>query len=174
MANHSVTGRMAEHLVCAELGRRNLIASTFTHNIPRFDLVVADQLGNTLPIQVKGSNSDSWSFDGTKLMEIHFDAVAEIQTIVSETPCPTPDLIWVCVAIVSEEQQKDGQRDRFFILTECEIHRICIQNYCTMLEVYRGHRPKNWRSETFYWNTDDLAKYENKWELIRERLDASA
>lgn len=34
---NKLTGQLAEHLVCAELGRRGLIATPFSGNVPTFD-----------------------------------------------------------------------------------------------------------------------------------------
>ena len=165
-----LTGRLAEHLVCAELARRNLIATTFTHNVPRFDVLVTDDQCRTVPIQVKGTNDSSWTFEASTWMDIRFDETNEIQIILGEKPSATPDLIWVCVVVKTVEQQ---QQDQFFILTERDIQQICVNNYRAMLEKYGGHRPRSWKSLRFFWNTDDLVAFVNKWEIIQERLKCS-
>ena len=58
--NNRLAGQVGEYLVCAELGRRGLIATSFTGNVPEFDLIVADGSLKTLPVQVKTSRGLSW------------------------------------------------------------------------------------------------------------------
>jgi len=165
------TGRLAEHLVCAELGRRGLVATTFTHNIPKFDLVVVDDNCCMLPIQVKGTNDLSWTFDADKLMEINFDEEKQTQSIVGIKACSDPELIWVCVVVKPPTNPSESQpRDQFFICTKRKIHQICVNNYRMMLERYGGHRPRKWKSLRYFWSTADLGEFENKWETIRERM----
>jgi len=159
---------MAEHLVCAELARRKLIATTFTHNIPKFDVLVADDQCRTIPIQVKATSDGSWRSSADTWMNIEFDEAKKIQVIMGEKTCATPDLIWVCV--VARPAEPAQQADQFFILTEREIQQICISNYQEVLAKYSGQRPRNWRSLDFWWNTSDLSAYENKWETIKGRL----
>src|SRR5690554_8200812 len=48
------------NLVCAELGKRGFIVTSFTGNVPEFDLIVADGSLKTLPVQVKTSRGLSW------------------------------------------------------------------------------------------------------------------
>ena len=54
--SNKLAGQVGEFLVCAELGRRGLIATSFTGNVPEFDLIVADGSLKTLPVQVKTSS----------------------------------------------------------------------------------------------------------------------
>ena len=53
--NNKLAGQIGEFLVCAELGKRGLIATPFSGNVPAFDILAADDLCNTVPIQVKAS-----------------------------------------------------------------------------------------------------------------------
>ena len=71
--NNKLTGQVGEFLVCAELGRRGLIATPFAGNVPAFDILAADELCRTVPIQVKASNSDNWPADARHWMDIEFD-----------------------------------------------------------------------------------------------------
>ena len=57
---NKLVGQAGEYLVCAELARRGLIATSFTGNVPEFDLIVADETLRTIPIQVKTSRGNSW------------------------------------------------------------------------------------------------------------------
>ena len=62
-----VTGRstqlarqIGEHLVAAELGRMRFIATPFAGNVPNFDLLVANEAGTAIPVEVKAINGPSW------------------------------------------------------------------------------------------------------------------
>jgi Holliday junction resolvase-like predicted endonuclease len=57
--SNKLAGQVGEFLVCAELGRRGLIATPFSGNVPEYDLIVADESLKTLPVQVKTSRSHS-------------------------------------------------------------------------------------------------------------------
>ena len=65
-----LTRQVGEHLVAAELGRRGLIAAPFAGNVPLFDLLAADEHGNSIPIQVKAINGPSWQFRITQFLEV--------------------------------------------------------------------------------------------------------
>ncbi len=40
-----LTGQVGEYLVAAELARRGLIATTFTGNVPHYDIIASDERG---------------------------------------------------------------------------------------------------------------------------------
>ena len=78
--NNKLAGQIGEFLVCAELGRRGLIATPFSGNVPAFDVLVADDFCRTLPIQVKASRSDNWQSDARDWMDITLDSETGVQT----------------------------------------------------------------------------------------------
>ena len=49
-----LTKQTGEYLVAAELSRRGFIATTFTGNVPSYDIVAVGRGGNTALVQVKG------------------------------------------------------------------------------------------------------------------------
>src|SRR5437667_10917347 len=112
-----LAGQIGEHLVCAELGRRELIATSFARNVPTFGVLAVDESGRTVPIQVMASRSDNWPSQATRWMQLQVDTVTGRQTYAGLTQLTTPDLIWVCVAIAKANSQN---HDRFFILTEAD------------------------------------------------------
>ncbi len=79
----------------------------------------------------------------------------------------TPDLIYVCVAVAALES---AQRDRFFILTMKRLQDICIRNYTSWMEQHDWMRPRKADSFDLRYDVEDLEEFEDKWELIRERL----
>ena len=60
--DNKLVGAAGEYLVAAELCRRGLIATTFTGNVPHYDIVASDAKGRHVSIQVKASRSGSWQF----------------------------------------------------------------------------------------------------------------
>ena len=163
--SNSLVCRLAEHLVCAELARRDLLATTFSNNIPVFDLLVADDLCQAVPLQVKATMLDSWRTSADRWMDISFDEKNETQTILRDKQLPMPGLIWVCVAVA-----KDRNNDRFFVLTASDIQSIYVCNHRTLLERYKGHRPRNWRSLDCWCDVADLGRYKDNWDIIKQRI----
>jgi len=60
--SNKLVGQTGEYLVAAELSRRGLIATTFTGNVPDYDIVASDQKGIHVSVQVKASRSSCWQF----------------------------------------------------------------------------------------------------------------
>jgi len=54
---NKLVGATGEYLVAAELSRRGLIATTFTGNVPHYDIVASDEFGQHVSVQVKASRS---------------------------------------------------------------------------------------------------------------------
>jgi hypothetical protein len=79
--NNKLAGQIGEYLVCAELGKRNLIATPFAGNVPAFDVLAADEFCHTAPIQVKASRGDNWPTDARTWMNIQFDEKTKLKTI---------------------------------------------------------------------------------------------
>jgi hypothetical protein len=109
-------------LVCAELGKRGFIATPFSGNVPAFDVLVADDLCRTVPIQVKASRSDNWPSDARDWMQISLDPETKAQKNFGPVQIKNPDLIYVYVAIAPP----DSGKDRFFILTKAQLQIVCI------------------------------------------------
>jgi hypothetical protein len=164
MASHFIA-RLAEHLVCAELARQRLIATTFTHNIPKYDVLVTDAECRTVPVQVKAASEGWWRTSATDWMVVEFDEDLQTQRILGPTTLVTPNLIWVCVAVGDTRAN-----DQFFIVTECDLQSILIENYARRLQKHDGRRPKNWRSNDCWWGVEHLRLFSENWRLIHERL----
>ncbi len=60
--SHKLVGATGEYLVAAELSRRGLIATTFTGNVPHYDIIASDDAGHHVSVQVKASKGGSWQF----------------------------------------------------------------------------------------------------------------
>ena len=59
---NKLVGQTGEYLVASELSRRGLIATTFTGNVPHYDIIASTDKGKHISVQVKTSNSSKWQF----------------------------------------------------------------------------------------------------------------
>lgn len=160
-----LAGRLAEHLVCAELARLGLIATTFTHNIPVYDVLATDEKCQTVPIQVKATRDKYWRSTATNWMHIAKCETKQIQTIKGLTDLSPLNPIWVCVAVGANRIT-----DQFFVLAESDIQAIIYKNYAQDLAEYEGKRPKNWQAVDCWWGIDDVANFKDRWDIIENRL----
>lgn len=165
---NKLAGQIGEYLVCAELGRRGLIATPFSGNVPTFDVLAADAQLRTVPIQVKASRSDNWPSRANYWMDIQVDETG-MQVFRGPRAIENPDLIYVCVAIAPP-----GGRDRFFVLTRADVQRVCIAGYCRFMERHGWRRPRSPRSFDNRYSISSIAEFEDNWELILSRLRHAA
>ena len=108
--NNKLAGQVGEYLVCAELGRRGYIATSFTGNVPEFDLIVANEELKTIPLQVKTSRSDNWPTKANLWIDIEIDEKSKKQIDKGNCNISNPELIYVCV-VLTEPDHND--KDRF-------------------------------------------------------------
>jgi len=167
--DNKLAGQIGEFLVCAELGRRGLIATPFSGNVPAFDILVADELCHTVPIQVKASRGDNWPSDARKWMQITFDPETKAQISRGAEILDNPDLIYVHVAIAPP----NGGKDRYFISTQAQLQQVAIKCYSAWMDTISWKRPRNPESyDCRYW-IKDVEQYENNWKLIVDKLRPS-
>ncbi len=67
-----LTKQAGEYLVAAELSRRGYIATTFTGNVPYYDIIAVDDSGGHAVVQVKAIAGASWQFNATDFADIIF------------------------------------------------------------------------------------------------------
>lgn len=168
--SNRLSGQVGEFLVCAELGRRGLIATSFTGNVPEFDLIVADDLLRTLPVQVKTSRGHSWPTRADLWINIEVDEASKKQNDGGDRDLANPDLIYVCVLLADADSD---QRDRFFILTKRDLQAICARNYREWMSKHDWKRPRNFRSLDNRYYENDLQPHENNWALFSQRFAQS-
>lgn len=163
--SNKLTGQTGEYLACAELGRRGLIATTFTGNVPEYDLIVCDESLNTIPIQVKTSRSDTWPSKASLWLNIELDEKNKRQINLGPKKITNPDLIYICV-LLGDTQDKD----RFFVCKKSDIQNICIKAYKSWMEPRNWKRPKNFKSLDNRYRLEDLLEFENNWSLVDSQL----
>ncbi len=166
--NSKLAGQIGEFLVCAELGKRGLIATCFTGNVPEFDLIVADQDLNTVPIQVKSSRSGNWPTKANLWLDIKVNHESKQQIDNGDSQITNPDLIYACVYLAKAESTDN---DRYFILTKSDLQKICSENYRKWMNTIDWKRPKNYESLDNRYHLEDLEPFENNWSLVVDQLN---
>jgi len=159
--------QMAEHLVCAELGRRGYYATPFSGNVPIYDVLVADDFGKALPIQVKATRDTGWHSTATHWMELAVDSQTGVQEYLGLKALATPELVYVCVALAPLDS---ADHDRFFVMTEEDLQGVCARHYKTDMDKRGWKRPKNPMSFHIKYHVKEIEEFENSWPLISRLL----
>jgi len=157
-----LAGQIGESLVVAELGRRDIISTSFAGNVPDIDLL-AYRDAKTLHLQVKAWRRGAVSFDATRFLIIQIED--EIQNITGPVLSLDPTLIYVFVLI----GEQIGM-DKFFILQQSQLQKIIHKSYQKFLDLHKGRRPRNQETTHNSVTLEQLAPYQDNWELIESRL----
>lgn len=165
--SNKLAGQIGEFLVCAELGRRGLIATSFTGNVPEFDLIVADEALNTVPIQVKTSRSGNWPTRADLWIDILINDEEKAQIDRGDAEISNPELIYVCVSLAEVDST---DKDRFFVLCKSELQSICSTNYRQWMAGINWRRPRNYKSLDNRYYLENLLPFENNWKLVSQQL----
>jgi len=160
--SNKLVGQTGEYLVAAELSRRGLIATTFTGNVPHYDIIASDESGRHVSVQVKASRGGSWQFNMIPFCEIKFQEKRQI--VGSPKNVPVKRLVVVFVTIA-----EDGN-DHFFICTWQRLRDILIKQHTSYLKKHNGIRPKRWDSMHNAISEKALLRYKDKWDTIERNL----
>lgn len=160
---NKLVGQTGEYLVASELSRRGLIATTFTGNVPHYDIIASTESGHHISIQVKTIRGLNWQFARVdQFVEVKFDKQAQI---VGEClPPPVINLTFVLVKLGSYGS------DKFYICTWTELSEIISKHHSEYLAKHNGVRPKRWDSLHTAITEKHVSQFENRWELIDELL----
>jgi hypothetical protein len=163
-----LTKQIGEYLVAAELGRKGLIATTFTGNVPDFDILATNETFKTIPIQVKTiwGPRGAWQLDARKFLNITIDN--GIQRVTGKTSLSNSDLFCIFVRLISPDEEKGD--DEFYIFRLGDLQKIIFENYNHYLEKIMGKRPKNENSTHVSVNPENLKRFEGNWDLITNQL----
>ncbi len=162
---NKLAGQIGEYMTCAELGRRGLIATTFTGNVPEYDLIVCDDALRTVPIQVKTSRGDSWPSQADLWLDIEIDDSQRRQINRGVKKISHPNLIYVCVSLGDKRIN-----DRFFVCLKSDIQTACIESYSRWMDPKDWKRPRNYKSLDNRYDISHLLKFEDNWSLIANQL----
>jgi hypothetical protein len=161
--SNKLVGQTGEYLVAAELSRRGLIATTFTGNVPHYDIIASDEAGRHVSVQVKASRGPTWQFAKlTDFCEITFDGTR--QSIGDAKACPVLRLVVIFVRI------EDGGNDRFYVLRWQELRDLLIEHHRRYLSKHDGIRPKKWDSLHCAIDEYALMPFRDRWETVEESL----
>ena len=154
-----LTRQIGEHLIASKLGRLGYVATPFAGNVPEFDLLIADDKGNSIPVQVKAINGGSWQFSISKFLDV--EIVDDIQYIKGEHKLANPNLVCVFVQLSVDE------KDDFFIFQLRDLQEYFSKSY------RGGRRSKNPQSLHCAILPKDLERFRDKWALIEKSLESA-
>jgi hypothetical protein len=161
--SNKLTGQIGEYLACAQLGKLGYLATTFSGNVPHFDIVITNNDLLTIPIQVKTTRGSSFQSNADNWMNIEINQKNKSQKDLGDKIISNPNLIYICISLSSAI---DSSKDRFFILLKKDLQKICINNYRNWMEERNWKRPKNYESLDNRYHIKDLIPFENNWSLI--------
>jgi Holliday junction resolvase-like predicted endonuclease len=160
---NKLIGQTGEYLVAAELSRRGLIATTFTGNVPDYDIIASNEMGKHVSVQVKASSGASWQFgDITRFCEIAFKGHRQI--VGRHKRCPVQRLVVIFVKITPDA------RDQYYILTWRMLRDLLVKAHISYMEKHGGMRPKTWNSLHSAITEKALQPYRNRWAIIMRML----
>ena len=164
--SNKLVGATGEYLVAAALSRRGLIATTFTGNVPHYDIIASNEEGKHVSVQVKAGRAGSWQFaDVRQFCDITFDISNPKRQIVGEAkPCPVRRLVMVFVKI------EESGNDRFYILGWQKLRDLVIKHHKAYLDKHDGIRPKRWDSFHCGIREQILRPHLDKWGAIEKHL----
>lgn len=93
--------QVGEYLVCAELGRCGHIATSFTGNMPEFDVLAIDADDRVRPVQSKAIRQGQWQFDARRCLHITLTTDGR-QIVNCKAPLRNPELVCVFVKLVAQ------------------------------------------------------------------------
>ena len=161
--SNKLVAQTGEYLVAAELSRRGLIATTFTGNVPHYDIIASDEAGRHVSVQVKASRSTSWQFGNiTHYCDITFDGKRQVLGDVKA--CPVHRLVVTFVKI------DENGNDRFYILTWQRLRDLLVKGHKAFLARHGGVRPQRWDSLHSAISEKSLGPYQDKWNTIEKNL----
>ena len=161
--SNKLVGQTGEYLVVAELSRRAFIATTFTGNVPHYDIIASDKHGKHVSVQVKAGRAASWQFSKiTQYCEITLDGKHQI--VGEMKPCPIKRLVMVFVKI-----EKYGS-DRFYLLPWQRLRDLVVTDHKAFLRRHDGVRPQRWDSLHCAISEKALLRYRDKWDTIEKNL----
>lgn len=160
---NKLVGQTGEYLVATELSRRGLIATTFTGNVPHYDIIASNERGKHVSVQVKASRGSSWQFgDITRFCEISFNG--KRQVVGRPKPCPVQRLVIVFVLIHA------SGADRFYILTWRTLRDMLVKGHKAYLAKRNGMRAEKWDSLHSAIAAKTLEPYRDRWDIVERNL----
>lgn len=161
--SNKLVGQTGEYLVAAELSRLGYIATTFTGNVPEYDIIASNEKGKHVSVQVKASSGSSWQFgDVSRYFEITYDG--RCQKVGRVKKCPIQRLVVVFVAI------REKRDDKFYVLSSHALRKLLMKHHSACLASHGGMRPKKWDSLHCAILEDVLKSHLDRWDVVEKHL----
>ncbi|MCH7228775.1 hypothetical protein [Haloferula sp. A504] len=141
-----------------------LIATTFTGNVPHYDIIAADEKGRHVFVQVKTGRSESWQLNLPSFCEITLDKKRRKQIVGRKKICPIRNLMMVFVRL------EPDRNDRFYICSWKQLRDFKVRRHKEFLARHNGRRPQKWDSLHTAVSTKGLEKYRDNWSAILDAL----
>ena len=169
-----VTGRqkqlikqVGEYLVAAELCRRELIATSFTGNVPIFDILAITNEEKMKTIQVKATTTNGgWNLDATDYLDFE-PTTNELQYIKGIRKLPYSNTVFCFVKLGSFGRDNiTPEIDEFYLIPVSELQKIIERNYSTYLTKVDHIRTKNPESHHLKIKRDEISDFRDNWDCI--------
>ena len=176
LSNSISVGQVGEYLVASHLCRMGLVATTFTRNMPGFDILALNS-NIQLKIQVKTvRNKGDWQLNASDFLIFDKDLFEKgTQKIVGINNIEKCDFfVFVKLDKDSDLQNKSVEelRDRFYIVPTKKLKIIIMEIYNNFLIRNDGVRPSNQKSTHTAVKKEVLENFENNWtELLKFRIE---
>ena len=152
---NQLTKQIGEYLVSAQLCRMDWISTTFTGNVPDFDIVALKDK-ETRRVQVKTIKSQGWQFNARKFLKI--DQRGNEQHVTGKIRFPDDEIIYVFVVL------NGVNKDDYYICSIKDVQNMLYKSYKENLKNKNNIRPRNPKSYHSALNIDNLAPYKNAWD----------
>jgi hypothetical protein len=155
---NQLTKQTGEYLVCAELCRRGYIATSFTGNVPDYDIIAINENNKAIPIQVKTIRSGTWQLNGRSYLDI--EITVNKKQLIKKRDLPDKDLVHIFVKLA------ENGNDEFYIFRLKDLQDLVYNGYKSYLDSHDGKRPKNPESTHIDVSREQLSVYRDNWELL--------
>jgi hypothetical protein len=150
-----------EYLVAAELAKRGYLATTFTGNVPHFDLVVTDEEGRTANVQVKAkSEKGNWQFDLGKFAKI--ETRPDGTHLIRKRRMHARDTLWVLVHLHLEREAD------FYWFGQEEFQHLILRKHRRYLRLHGGKRARKQESRHSSIAPRGIGDWRNNWDAVGE------
>ena len=171
-----VTGRqkqlikqVGEYLVAAELCRRELIATSFTGNVPIFDILAITSDEKIKTIQVKATTTNGgWNLDAGIFLEFE-PSSDNSQYIKGLRDLSNNNSVFCFVKLGSFGKEEISQNiDEFYLIPVVNLQRIIEEKYSAFLTKVNHIRPNKPDSRHTKIKKDNLVQFKDNWNCILE------
>lgn len=163
---NKLVGQAGEFIVAGELARRGYISTTFSGNVPDYDIVASSSDGRHLSVQVKTALAGSWHLNIARFCTITFDGPRQV--LGSLKSAPVLNLITVFVVLAGQAE------DRFYVLRWDDLRDIVVQDYTRWMDERGWIRPKNPRSLHCALLERQISLHRDAWDAVADYLGSPA